>query len=256
MLDLTAHAGSEGAVMQSLSELGRLLFHFLSAHRLSALGILILLEEAGIPIPIPGDTLVILAGAAPHKTVGYIALTLTISSVAAFIGSSILYGLVRRGGRPLLEKYGRYIHLNERRLQRMEGWFQRRGTRAIILGRLIPGLRIPTTIMAGLADVPYKVYAPADALAAVIWSACYFAVGALFQQEWGLVNSVIPSVFEDVSGSIVWILLLVALLGLGGGTWHARRLSQHDYRKYMHALLHLKKAPPLERPTEVDSALR
>src|SRR5258706_14308202 len=88
MLDLTAHAGSEGAVMQSLSELGRLLFHFLSMHRLSALGILILLEEAGIPIPIPGDTLVMLAGAAPPQTVASIALTLTISSVAAFIGPS------------------------------------------------------------------------------------------------------------------------------------------------------------------------
>src|SRR5258708_34370839 len=88
MLDLTAHAGSEGAVMQSLSELGRMLFHFLSAHRLSALGILILLEEAGIPIPIPGDTLVMLAGAAPHQTGGYIALTLTLPSGAAFFGSA------------------------------------------------------------------------------------------------------------------------------------------------------------------------
>src|SRR5260221_8670833 len=108
MLDLTAHAGSEGAVMQSLSELGRLLFHFLLTHRLSALGILILLEEAGIPIPIPGDTLVMLAGAAPPKTAGYIALTLTISSVTAFIRSSTLYRLVPRGGPPPLGKNGRY----------------------------------------------------------------------------------------------------------------------------------------------------
>src|SRR5258707_15369391 len=100
MLDLTAHAGSEGAVMQSLLELGRMLFQVLSTHRLSALGILILLEEAGIPIPIPGDTLVMLAGAAPHKTVGYIVLTLTISSVAAFIGSPLLYAFVGRGGPP------------------------------------------------------------------------------------------------------------------------------------------------------------
>jgi membrane protein DedA with SNARE-associated domain len=256
MLDLTAHAGSEGAVMQSFSELGRLLLQFVSAHRLPALGILMLLEEAGIPIPIPGDTLIMLAGAAPHKAIGYIALTLIISSVAAFIGSSILYGLVRRGGRPQLEKYGKYIHLNERRLQGMEAWFKRRGTSAIIMGRLIPGLRMPTTIMAGLADVPYKAYAPANALATVIWSAFYFIVGAVFQREWGLLSSVISSVLEDVSGSIVWILLLVALLGLGGGTWHARRRTQHDYRKYMHALLHMKKAPSLERPPGVDSAMR
>src|SRR5260221_2082491 len=98
MLDLTAHAGSEGAVMQSLSELGRMLFQVLSTHRLSALGILILLEEAGIPIPIPGDTLVMLAGAAPRKTVGYIVLTLTISSLAAFIGSPPILVIVSRRG--------------------------------------------------------------------------------------------------------------------------------------------------------------
>src|SRR5258707_15297562 len=113
MLDLTAHAGSEGAVMQSLLELGRLLFHFLSPHRLSALGILILLEEAGIPIPIPGDTLVMLAGAAPPKTVDYIVLMLTISSVAAFIGSSIMDRVGRRGGPPPLEKEGRFPPLNQ-----------------------------------------------------------------------------------------------------------------------------------------------
>src|SRR5258708_4986816 len=83
MLDLTAHAGSEGAVMQSLLELGRLLFHFLSTHRLSALGILILLEEAGIPIPIPGDTLVMLAGAAPPQTMGHITPAPTTSSAPA-----------------------------------------------------------------------------------------------------------------------------------------------------------------------------
>src|SRR5260221_13686065 len=102
MLDLTAHAGSEGAVMQSLLELGRLLFHFLSTHRLSALGILILLEEAGIPIPIPGDTLVMLAGAAPHKTVGYNPLTLNLSNGTALIRSPLLLRPVRPGGRPPL----------------------------------------------------------------------------------------------------------------------------------------------------------
>src|SRR5262249_30084949 len=158
------------AAMQILEELVRLLLHFLSAHRLAALGVLVFLEEAGIPIPIPGDTLVILAGATHHKSAGYVAAALAISSIAVFAGSSILYGLARRGGRPLLDKYGKFIHLNERRLQRMERWFERRGRGAIVLGRLIPGLRIPTTIMAGLADVPYRVYAPTNALAAVIWS--------------------------------------------------------------------------------------
>lgn len=209
--------------MRILTNLSRLVLHFYLAHQFSALFILVLIEEAGIPIPIPGDTLVMLAGAHRHKTVGYDITIVLLSSLAVFIGSSILYFVMRSKGRPLLEKYGKYIRLNERRLEMLERWFVKRGRLAIILGRLIPGLRIPTTIMAGLADVPYSVYAPTAALAAVIWSLFYFWVGVALQQGWQLISAYAAGVLDDLTGSIVWVWLFV-LLCVSGGTLHVGRL--------------------------------
>lgn len=205
--------------MRILTSLSRLVLHFYLTHQFAALFFLVLIEEAGIPIPIPGDTLVMLAGARRHKTVGYDLLTLLLSSLAVFLGSSILYFVMRRKGRPLLEKYGKYIRINERRLQMLEQWFIKRGRIAIIFGRLIPGLRIPTTIMAGLADVPYSVYAPTAAIAAVVWSLFYFWLGVALQHGWQLVSAYTAGLLDDLAGSIVWIWLFV-LLCVSGGTLH------------------------------------
>lgn len=216
---IAMHLGVRDARMRILTHLSRFVLHFYFAHQFVALFSLVLIEEAGIPIPIPGDTLVMLAGAHQHKTVGYDVAILLLSSLAVFIGSSILYFLMRRKGRPLLEKYGKYIRLNERRLETLERWFIKRGRVAIIFGRLIPGLRIPTTIMAGLADVPYSTYAPTAAIAAVVWSLFYFWVGVALQHGWQLVSAYAAGLLDDLTGSIVWVWLFV-LLCVSGGTLH------------------------------------
>lgn len=205
--------------MRIVTNLSRLVLHFYFAHQLAALFSLVLIEEAGIPIPIPGDTLVMLAGAQRQRTIGYDIAILLSSSAAVFLGSSLLYLVMRRKGRPLLAKYGKYIRLNERRLEMLERWFVKRGRLAIVFGRLIPGLRIPTTIMAGLADVPYAVYAPTAALAAVVWSLFYFWVGVALQQGWQVVSAYAAGLLDDVTGSIVWVWLFV-LLFVSGGTLH------------------------------------
>src|SRR5215469_13614306 len=132
-----------------LSQLAQIVLDLFHAYELPALFIAIAIEEAGIPIPIPGDALVMLAGAEQHAPLVHAFAVIGISSVAVFLGSSLLYLVMRRSGHPILLKYGKYIHMNERRLARVKGWLEHRGRIAIIVGRLIPGLRIPTTVIAG-----------------------------------------------------------------------------------------------------------
>lgn len=205
--------------MRILTTFAHAILRLYFAHQVGMLFVLVLIEEAGIPIPIPGDSLVMLAGAHHQKTVQYDLTMLLTSSLAVFLGSSLLYLLMRRQGRRMLEKYGRYIHLNQRRLEMLERWFVKRGRLAIVFGRLIPGLRIPTTIMAGLADVPYRVYAPTAALAAVLWSLFYFWLGVALQHGWQLVSAYAAGLLDDFTGSIVWVWLFVALC-VSGGTAH------------------------------------
>ncbi len=202
--------------MQVLAQFVAWFLRLYSAHELPALFGFLLIEEAGVPLPLPGDTLVILAGAQHHSSLAYSLLVFAISTAAVFSGSSILYFSMRRGGRPLMERYGKYMHLTPQRLERVERWFRRHGAVAIIIGRLIPGLRIPTTVVAGIAEVPYRVFLLSTLIAAMIWSLGYFYAGIFIQGSATYVAARMAGVL-DIVGDWVLLLAIIALLTSAGG---------------------------------------
>lgn len=215
---------------RTIQELAQWIFQFYHAHQLPALFLLVLIEEAGIPIPIPGDTLVMIAGLQRDRGLLYDASVIGLSSLAVFLGSSVLYFIMRRGGRPFLLRFGKYLHLHPERLARVENWFLRRGRAAIVMGRLIPGIRIPTTVFAGLSGMTYSQYAPINALAAVIWSVVYFYLGVLLQKEVQYVVTILAGFLDDLSSPAV-ILWLLLILTVGGGGFHIfRRVRRHRRR--------------------------
>ena len=213
-----------------IQELAQWLMEFYQAHQLSALFLLVLVEEAGIPIPIPGDTLVMIAGLQRDRGLLYDLGVIGLSSLAVFLGSSLLFAFMQRGGRPFLARFGKYLHLHPDRLERVERWFLKRGRVAIVLGRLIPGLRIPTTVMSGLSGMPYVQYAPVNALAAVIWSVAYFYLGVLLQREVRFVIAILTGYLDDLSTPAVYLWLLL-ILTIGGGGFHIFRRVQRQRRR-------------------------
>jgi membrane-associated protein len=120
-----------------------------------AIFILMFLEESGIPLPLPGDVYMILAGYQVSQGRMHILWALFLVQVATILGASLLYWVAARGGRPLLYRYGRFVRLEPSKLDRAEGWLKHRGTAAVFWGRIIPGLRTPTVIAAGVFGVPY-----------------------------------------------------------------------------------------------------
>lgn len=156
-------------------------------HEAIGLFLFLLVEEMGAPLLFPGDTLIAAAGARAGRPPLEAALVVGAAAAAAMLGSSLLYAAVRRGGRPLLARYGRFLHLHPERAATAERWFRRHGALAIVVGRLVPGLRTPTTVMAGLFGVPYRTFAPATACAAVAWAFLYYAAGVALEQHWRLV---------------------------------------------------------------------
>jgi membrane protein DedA with SNARE-associated domain len=147
---------------------------------LAALFFLLLIEEVGVWLPLPGDLLIFYFGykvaRSPHPLLGAIPVLLTVA-VAAVSGSTALYLIIRRF-RWLLHRFGPVIHLNESRLKRLEGWLQRFGFVAIIVGRLLPGLRIATTVVASTFGIPLYVFVPAVAISSLIWTSIYLVAGA------------------------------------------------------------------------------
>jgi membrane protein DedA with SNARE-associated domain len=224
--------------MQIFHHLAGLLLSFFGGHELEALFGLLTVEEAGIPLPVPGDMLVMFAGEHHRHFPTYDLSIVAISSAAVFVGSSLLYYVARQGGRSLIERISKHMHLRFSRLERLERWFRRHGPRSIVLGRLIPGLRIPTTVMAGLSDVPYRIYAPTAAVAALIWSAMYFWLGVVIHHELRQLTALIAGIPDLLSDALaLWILVALSSLAGLGGLWHLRRRSQGGSTQRRHAAL-------------------
>ena len=190
--------------------LARAFFAWYAEHELPGLFVFVLVEEMGVPLLIPGDTLIIVAGAR-DRSFGAALMVIGASALAAAIGSSVLYGLMRRGGRPLLDRYGPYLHLHPGRVAQLERQFNRHGTLAIIVGRLVPGFRTPTTIMAGIFGVPYRTFVPSTTVAAIVWAAGYFYLGAALERGWRRFAAVLLANERLVVGIVVAVVLAIVL---------------------------------------------
>jgi membrane protein DedA with SNARE-associated domain len=153
---------------------------FLDHHGVVAGFVLILVEEAGVPVPVPGDFLMLGMGA--HAREGRIPLwsALLVMEAATLIGASILYFVAQRAGRDLVYRYGRYMHLTPERLDRAQQFLERRGPLAIVLGRVTPGLRMPTVIAAGVFGVPYWRFLPSLAIGGFAYILLYTLLGFFF----------------------------------------------------------------------------
>lgn len=150
---------------------------FLAQHGLFAAFAYLALEESGVPIPVPGDFLMLALGVRARE--GSIVLWQVIAAMQAgtMLGSSLLYLLARRGGRGLVERYGKFVGIGSEQLARAERQLQRHGAVAVVLGRLLPGLRVLTAIACGIFRVPYRVFLPAMSVGSFSYIVAYTMLG-------------------------------------------------------------------------------
>ena len=172
------------------------LHHYLHIGLYSSLFILILIEEIGIPLPVPGDAFLVIFGVLSRSGQTEFLPTLLIILTASLVGGSVLYYLSFYFGRPLVEKYGKYIHMSHSQLDHMEHWMGRYGWWTIFVARLIPTLRIGGSLVAGILQVRYRTYISATMAATIIWTAVYFSIGAYLGKHYGpFVNQLLSNHF-------------------------------------------------------------
>lgn len=145
-----------------------------------AAGTLILFfEELGIPSPVPSDVMMLLAGLRARQGLYSYWFVIVVEEIATVCGTTGLYFFSRRFGRSIVNRYGWLFHLGPDTLAKAERAIARSGGRAIVIGRIVPGLRIITPIAAGVLGVPLRTFLPAVAVGALIYIAFFTALGAL-----------------------------------------------------------------------------
>ena len=159
------------------------LLAFLQAHQYKALALLIGIEEAGVPLPLPGDVALVFMGYQVWLgTANPIVIVLT-TVAAATCGASVLYWIARALGGRLIDRFGRVLHINRQRQERFERWFARYGAPMIVLGRLVPGLRVAIAVVAGVAKIAFLKFVVYTAISATLWSLLYVSIGWAFGRE-------------------------------------------------------------------------
>src|SRR5262249_18718648 len=111
-------------------------------------------EEAGVPLPVPGDLFIAALGAAGRAGAASFVSATVVVFVASMSGTTVLFELSRRFGQSMLDRIGKRFGFSEQKALKVEQWLQRRGAFAIVIGRLTPGLRIVLTVGAGALRMP------------------------------------------------------------------------------------------------------
>lgn len=99
----------------------------------------------------------------------YIVMALA-GTLGYFVGALIGWWIGIRGGRPLLERHGRWFHLTHENLERAERWFDRWGNVGVLIGRITPVIRSFVSIPAGVFRMPIVPYAVLTLIGSAIWA--------------------------------------------------------------------------------------
>ena len=114
-------------------------------------------------------------------TGGWAFVTMTAAGALGYVvGAMIGWQIGRHGGRPFVERYGRFVHVSESRLARAERWFDRREDWAVPLGVLTPVVRSFVAVPAGIFRIPFVRFTLLTIPSAFAFSAVFVGIGWAF----------------------------------------------------------------------------
>jgi membrane protein DedA with SNARE-associated domain len=185
------------------------LLKMLDSYGVGLLFVVILLKEIGAPIPVPGDLLMIVAGA--RAATGALPLwgVLLAAFVAGVIGAFVQYLLARGPGRGFIYRFGRYIGLTPVRLDKAAESVKGRGWVAVALGRSLPGLRIGAVAACGLAGLPVATFVGGLVAGTILFVGFHTMLGFL-------VGPGANAIFDNLNVPLWAVALALALIGLAG----------------------------------------
>ncbi len=176
-----------------------------------AIFLLMALQAACIPIPseatmslggaLASASFVAVAANGAHHHLN-LAAVVAVGVVGDLAGSAVAYAIGRAGGRPLVERWGRYVLLRPHDLDRAESWFRRRGDTAVLVSKLVPVARSFISLPAGVAEMPFGKFMVFVAAGTLPFAVAMAALGYLL-------GSKVLDYFTPVS-----IVVATALVGL------------------------------------------
>jgi membrane protein DedA with SNARE-associated domain len=132
-------------------------------------------------------------------------------TIGGVLAQIFLYWLGYYGGRPFLERYGKYLLIKKKHLDVAEEWFERYGTGVIFGARFIPVVRHAISIPAGISKMPLSRFVLLTTLAIIPWSVLFLYLGMQLGNNWKQIEQLAAPYTDDAAIAAGVLLLLYFL---------------------------------------------
>jgi len=177
-----------------------------------------------IVAPIPSEVILPMAGwkvsqsaadasvLEPLTGVGWsFLLAVVFATVGSLIGALVGYAIGAWGGRPLLDRYGSYVGIGAGDLDRADRWFERWGSWAVFLGRMVPLVRTFVSYPAGIARMPLGRFILFSTLGSLPWNAALIGAGFVVGENYTQIEAALKP-FEYLIYAVVIGLVVVVVV--------------------------------------------
>ncbi len=179
-------------------------------------GVVVAMAIESACIPLPSEVIMPLAGwlIVANRDLGWWGILLASfwGAVGNLIGSTVAYGAGAWLGRPAIEKYGRWLLITPRDLDRAHRWFTERGEVMAFVSRLLPVVRTFISLPAGVARMPYPKFAVYTFAGAFLWCIPLTWVGYHLGPRW--------EEFRTKARILDYPIAAVIALGIAWFIWH------------------------------------
>ena len=177
-----------------------------------------------IVAPIPSEVILPMAGwkvsqSAADSTVlepltgqpWNLVLAIALATVGSIVGALFGYAIGAFGGRPLLDRYGRYVGIGAGDLDRADRWFERWGGLAVFLGRMVPLVRTFVSYPAGISRMPIGRFLLFSTLGSLPWNAALIYAGLIVGDNYPQIEAALKP-WEYVIYAVVLVGLVVLVV--------------------------------------------
>jgi membrane protein DedA with SNARE-associated domain/membrane-associated phospholipid phosphatase len=194
---------------------------------------------AFIGLVAPGETAMLLGGLVAGQGQINVVTLIGIVWACAVAGDMTSFFLGRRLGRTFLVRHGSKVQISEERLHHVEGFFDRHGGKAILLGRFVGLVRAIAPFLAGSSGMALRRFVPYDVVGAGLWGATFVLLGYIFWQSFSSL------VDYAKKGALALGAVIVLVVGL---VWLVRWVRQPENRRRGRAWFERQAERPLVRP--------
>jgi membrane protein DedA with SNARE-associated domain len=172
-------------------------------------------------IPIPSEVIMLTGGFFAAKGTFSFWEVVSAGVIGNMVGSILIFWIGVKGARLLLEKYGKYIFLNHKHLEKAESWFSKYGEWAAFFGRNLPFIRTFISLPAGIARMNFTKFCLFTLLGCLPWNIALTYLGFSLGANWKIVESYVRPV-----SYVILVIILLFIIRFLNKAFRENRMSR------------------------------